>query len=97
MNLNITGLNFDVTEAVRSRVTEKLQRISRHSDDIINVTVTLSQEKNDPKAAANVHLSGKDLHVEHVGGENMYAAIDTLMDKLDRAVVQHKEKSKAVR
>lgn len=97
MNLNITGLNFDVTEAVRSRVSDKLQRISRHSDDIINVTVTLSQEKNDPKAAANVHLAGKDLHVEHVGGENMYAAIDTLMDKLDRAVVQHKEKTKAVR
>lgn len=97
MNLNITGLNFDVTEAVRSRVSEKLKRISRHSDDIINVTVTLSQEKNDHKAAANVHLAGKDLHVEHVGGENMYAAIDILMDKLDRAVVQHKEKSKAVR
>lgn len=97
MNLNITGLNFDVTEAVRGRVSDKLQRINRHSDDIITVSITLSQEKNAPKAAAHVHLAGKDLHVEHSGGENMYAAIDTLMDKLDRAVVQHKEKSKAVR
>ena len=42
MNLKITGLNFDVTEAVRNRVADKLERIQRHSDGIISATVTLS-------------------------------------------------------
>ena len=97
MNLKITGLNFDVTEAVRNRVADKLERIQRHSDGIISTTVTLSQEKNGHTAAAQLHLAGKDLHVEALEPENMYAAIDVLADKLDRAVLQYKEKSRSVR
>lgn len=96
MNLKITGLNFDVTDAIRERVSSKLERIARHSDDVINVAVTLIVEKLDHKAAAQVHLAGKDLHVETVE-KDMYAAIDILADKLDRAIVQHKEKSRNVR
>lgn len=95
MNLKITGLNFDVTEAVKQRVTEKLERISRHSDNLITVNVTLSVDKHSNKAEADVHLSGKNIHVEAVEQENnnMYAAIDSMADKLDRAIIKHKEKS----
>ena len=96
MNLKITGLHLDVTEAMKTRITEKLQRINRHSDNILSVTVTLSVEKVKHKAAAQVHLAGKDLHVEAVE-EDMYAASDMLVDKLDRAILQHKEKANAVR
>lgn len=96
MNLNITGLNFDVTEAIKNRVSAKLERISRHADNIISVAITLSVEKVSNKAEADLHLAGKDLHVEAVE-EDMYAAIDVLMDKLDRAVLKHKEKSNDVR
>ena len=96
MNLKINGLNFDITEAIRNHVESKLARINRHTDNLINVTVTLSVEKLQHKAEADVHLAGKDLHVESVESE-MYAAVDTLMDKLDRAVLKHKEKSGDVR
>lgn len=92
MNLNIMGLHIEVTDALRNYVTEKLARINRHSDSMISVNITLSTEKVQQKAAAQVHLAGKDLHVEAVEND-MYAAIDALMDKLDRAVLQHKEKS----
>lgn len=92
MNLHITGLHIEVTDALRNHVTEKLARINRHSDSIISVNITLSTEKVQHKAAAQVHLAGKDLHVEAIEND-MYAAIDVLMDKLDRAVLQHKEKS----
>ena len=61
MNLKITGLHLDITDAIRARVTEKLQRINRHSDNILSVTVTLSVEKREHNAAAHVHLAGKDL------------------------------------
>ena len=63
----------------------------------ISVTVTLSLDKPDHKAEADAHLSGKNLHVEAVESENMYAAIDVMMDKLDRALIKHKEKSHNVR
>lgn len=96
MNLKITGLNFDVTEAIKTYVTDKLARINRHADNIISVAITLSVEKLNQKAEADLHLAGKDLHVEAVESD-MYAAIDVLMDKLDRAVLKHKEKSGDVR
>ena len=62
MNLKITGLNFDVTEAIKNYVSDKLARISRHADNIISVTITLSVEKVSQKAEADVHLAGKYLH-----------------------------------
>jgi len=77
MNLKITGLNFDVTEAIKNYVSDKLARINRHADNIISVTITLSVEKVNQKAEADVHLAGKDLHVEAIE-QDMYAAIDVL-------------------
>ncbi|MFV2029346.1 ribosome hibernation-promoting factor, HPF/YfiA family [Neisseria sp. S1] len=96
MNLKITGLNFDVTEAIKNHVAGKLERINRHAENVISVTVTLSVEKVNNKAEADVHLAGKNVHVEAVESD-MYAAVDVLMDKLDRAILKHKEKRNDVR
>lgn len=96
MNLKITGLNFDVTEAIKQYVAGKLERINRHAGNLISVTVTLSVDKLEHKAEVDAHLSGKDLHVETIDPD-MYAAIDILMDKFDRALIKHKEKSQNVR
>ena len=41
MNLKINGLNFDVTDAIRERVTGKLERVAHHHDGVISITVTL--------------------------------------------------------
>ena len=46
MNLKITGLNFDVTEAIKNYVSEKLERINRHAANAISVTITLSVENS---------------------------------------------------
>lgn len=96
MNLKFTGLNIDVTDALKDYITGKLERITRHADSVISATVTLSVEKVDRKVEVDMHLSGKDLHVECVEPD-MYAAIDCLMDKLDRAVLKYKEKKLNVR
>lgn len=91
MNLKITGINIDITAALRDHIEKKLERILRHADGVISTTVTLSVEKLQQKAEVDVHLAGKNLHVETVESD-MYAAIDILMDKLDRMVLKHKEK-----
>ena len=91
MNLKFTGLNIDVTDALKDYISTKLARITRHVDNVISVVVTLSVEKLNQKAEIDLHLSGKDLHVESVDTD-MYAAIDDLMDKLDRQIVRHKDK-----
>ena len=90
MNLTISGHHVDVTPAIREYVMNKLERINRHFDQVIDVTVIMSVEKLRQKAEINLHLRGKDLHAEAVE-EDLYAAIDLLMDKLDRQVVKHKE------
>ena len=90
MNLFLTGHHVDVSPAIRAYVTDKLDRITRHFDHVIDVTVVLTVEKIQHKAEATVHVSGGDLHAEAIDGD-MYAAIDALVDKLDRMVVKHKE------
>jgi putative sigma-54 modulation protein len=93
MNLHLTGHHVDITPAIREYVVSKLERINRHFDHVIDVNVVMTVEKLDQKIEANVHLSGKDIHCE-CHEEDMYAAIDGLMDKLDRQIVKHKEKLK---
>jgi putative sigma-54 modulation protein len=91
MNLHLSGHHVDVTPAMRDYVTTKFTRITRHFDHVIDVNVILSVEKLKQKIEANVHLSGKDIFVE-CDDPNMYAAIDALVDKLDRQILKHKEK-----
>jgi len=96
MNLQLTGHHLEVTPAIREYVTAKFGKIKRHFDNVIDVKVILSVEKLRQKAEATVHISGKDVFVE-CEDENLYAAIDSLVDKLDRQVLKHKEKLTARR
>src|SRR5262245_12421891 len=91
MNLQLTGHHVDITPAIRQYVVSKLERINRHFDHVIDVNVVMTVEKLDQRIEANVHLSGKDIHVQAHDGD-MYAAIDGLIDKLDRQVIRHKER-----
>jgi putative sigma-54 modulation protein len=91
MNLSITGHHVSVTPAIRDYVVGKLDRITRHFDHVIDMQVLLSVQKHDQKAEINLHVRGKDLFAEAVD-EDLYAAIDGLVDKLDRQVIKHKTK-----
>ncbi|UXY15277.1 ribosome-associated translation inhibitor RaiA [Chitiniphilus purpureus] len=91
MNLNISGHHLEVTPSIREYVTTKLERITRHFDSVIDVSVILSVEKLQHQIEATVHVRGRDIHVQAVD-EDMYAAIDLLSDKLDRQILKHKEK-----
>lgn len=92
MNLKLTGNHVEITDAMRDYVTSKISKIKRHFDHVIDVSVILSAEKLKQKAEANVHIRGKDIFVE-ADSEDMYASIDSLVDKLDRQILKHKEKN----
>ena len=91
MNLQVTGHHLDVTPAMREYLTSKLERIMRHFDRLMDVSVILSTEREQRKVEANIHMSGKNLFAES-HDTDMYAAIDALVDKLDRQILKHKEK-----
>lgn len=92
MNLNITGHHLEVTPALREYVTTKLDRVIRHFDHVTATHVILSVQKLKQKAEVTVHVRGKDIYVESED-DDLYAAIDAMVDKLDRQVVKHKERS----
>ena len=91
MQLSITGHHIDVTPALKNKVESKLAKLERHFDHLTDVHCILTVEKLQHKAEATVHVAGGTIHADAVD-EDMYAAIDALVDKLSRQVTKHKEK-----
>lgn len=91
MQVNISGHQLDVTDALRDYVGEKLSRLERHFDKITNVQVIMEVEKLKQKIEATLRIAGGEI-VANAEHEDMYAAIDLLIDKLDRQLIKHKEK-----
>ena len=91
MQINLTGRHVEVTDALREYVNNKFAKLERHFDHINNVHVILDIEKLSQIAEATLHVNGGELFAtsEH---QDMYGAIDGLIDKLDRQVIKHKEK-----
>jgi putative sigma-54 modulation protein len=91
MQINLTGHHLDITPALRDYVHGKFERLKRHFDHVIDAHVILTVEKLRHRAEAAMIVSGNRLFADDVQ-EDMYAAIDCLVDKLDRQIVKHKEK-----
>ena len=91
MQLNITGHHLEITDAIRQFVSEKFAKLEQYFDRINQVNVTLSIEKVDHIAEATVFINGGELHAS-AEQEDMYAAIDVLIDKLARQLNKHKDK-----
>lgn len=93
MQINLTGHHIEITDSLRNYVDTKFSKLERHFDHISNVHVILNVEKLNQKAEATVHLSGAEVFASSEDTD-MYAAIDSMVDKLDRQVIKHKEKLK---
>jgi putative sigma-54 modulation protein len=96
MNLTISGHHLELTPAIREYVQSKLERIKRHFDHVIDIAVILTVDKlaekeKRQKAEITLRLRGKNVHVESIA-QDLYAAIDMLIDKLDRQVLKYKDR-----
>lgn len=92
MQINISGHHVEITPALRDYVNQKLEKIHKKFSNITSIQVTLTVDsKFQQKAEAQINLAKAELFARSES-ENMYAAIDILVDKLDRQVVKHKEK-----
>lgn len=91
MNLSISGRHLEVTPAINAYVKNKMARVARHFDNVIDTQVILSIERLNHMAEVTMRLPGKDLHCEATD-ENLYGAIDLLADKIDRQVIKYKSK-----
>lgn len=91
MQISISGQNIELTDALHNYGMEKLGRLKNHVDSITLAHLILKVDNFRHIAEAELHVPGKQLFAkseEH----DMYAAIDTLVDKLDRQLKDYKEK-----
>ncbi len=93
MQLNITGHNVEITPAMREFVTAKFSKLEQFFDRINQVYIVLKVEKVTQIADANLHVNGGEIHAS-AEGQDMYAAVDGLIDKLARQLTKHKDKLK---
>lgn len=94
MQIQITGRNLEVTQAIRDYIHEKFEKLTRHFEHVIGAEVVLQIEHNRHFAEAKIAIPGNDV-VAKAESEHMYGAIDALQSKLDRQLIKVKEKMKS--
>lgn len=93
MQINFTGHRMDVTPALKAFAQEKFDKLERHFDKITAINVIFDVEKLRQIAEATILVSKAELHASSES-DDMYSAIDMLIDKLDKQLIKHKEKMK---
>ena len=87
----ISGLNMELTDAIKDVVHEKVEKLFEHDDHIIRMRVELEydphQKSHEKEFIAKGHLvvRGND-HVAHAETDNLYKSIDSMVNKLDRMI-----------
>jgi len=92
MQLDVSGQNIEVTDALHDYVADKLERVQRHLDQVRDAHVVLSVEKHRQFAEINLNANGTTLHAD-AEDKDMYAAIDAMADKIDRQARRIHEKA----
>lgn len=94
MQLSISGHHVELTESIHDYIEQKFKKLDRHSDQLTKVHVVVNVEKLHHLAEATAHVTGAELFA-NADAEDLYAAIDLLVDRLDRQLIKHKEKTTA--
>ena len=91
MRMEITGHHVEITDSMRAYVVQKFEKLERHFPRAIHAHVVLQIEKERMKAEARISLGRGDVFAD-AEDDNMYTAVDQLIDKLDRQITKHKER-----
>lgn len=91
MHFEFIGHGIDITDALKSYTKDKFSRLERHCQKLIHAHFTFHVEHLDHIAEATLNMPKIEVHARATALD-MYAAIDDLMDKLDRQLMKHKEK-----
>ncbi len=96
MRTIVKGKNVEVPERVRDYTQRKLRRLERLLDDRTDAIVEFSNEMH--KSASDAHIAEVTLVIDgrtlrsHAVGISYQAALDEVVDKVERQTVDHKSK-----
>lgn len=91
MQIQITGKNIDITDAIKTYTNEKFQLLAHHFTSLDKVHVVYNIENLTQNAEATTHLYNTDFHA-YASNNDLYVAITELVHKLEKQLASHKEK-----
>ncbi len=95
MNLQLSGKNIELTDALKTYVNDKIGGLTKYNEAITEIRVLLEdvreEHKEQFKATANVHVGHEVLYTEEVAAD-MYAAIDIVKSEMERQLRDLKNK-----
>ncbi|HHV59725.1 MAG TPA: ribosome-associated translation inhibitor RaiA [Clostridiaceae bacterium] len=89
MKINISGRNFEVTEALKERIEKKLGKLSKFFKPDADAQVRMSVQRNRHILEVTIYFNGAVLRAEE-SGDDMYACIDKVVDILERQLGKYK-------
>ncbi|GEK33632.1 ribosome hibernation-promoting factor, HPF/YfiA family [Kurthia sibirica] len=94
LTFNIRGENIEVTPAIREYAESKLEKIEKYFNEDIHATANINLKVyNDRRTKVEVTIPMKNLTLRAEDrNDDMYAAIDQIVNKLERQIRKHKTK-----
>ena len=93
MNISTTARHYDLAPALKDYAEGKVQNLKRYFDHIVNANLIFSLEKYRHRVEITLHVNGRDF-VSIEESDDMYAAVDGSVDKLESQLRKHKDKIK---
>lgn len=91
MRYIIKGRNVEVTEGLKSAITDKIGKLDKYFTEETEAYVTLSVEKERHKVEVTIPMKGNTLRAEETNSD-MYVSIDLVQETLERQLKKYKNK-----
>ena len=94
IRVEIRGENIEVTDAIREHIEEKVAKLERYFNDVPNTHAHVNiKVRNNKRGKVEITIPMKDLTLRaEEGHDDLYAAVDLVIDKLERQIRKHKTK-----
>ena len=93
MIITLSGRHLEITPAIRQYAEEKARKLTKYYDLIKEIEVILDGKNAAGKSAEFViSAEHRNMFVGHCDGEDLYACIDKVTDKMERQLTDHKER-----
>lgn len=91
MKYNIRGNKIDVTEAINDYLESKLSKVEKYFDDDVEAKAIISAKGREQKVEVTIWSGKYNVRAEETN-EDLYAAVDLVVDKLERQLKRYKDK-----
>jgi putative sigma-54 modulation protein len=91
MRVHVRGRNINVTDSLNDYITKRVSKLDRFIDNLGDVQVTMTVEKDSHRIELTIPVSGMILRAEESTGD-MFTSTDLVVDKIEKQIQKYKGK-----